>query len=476
MLDSLVAPAHHWCPPYEKTYGPEVVELAATVGLVLDANQAACLDDMFSIRPGTAMTWNVIEDATVCDRQNLKTVTLQAAALAKLVLFEDSLVVWTAHEYPTAQEAFRDIKPWFTDYDHISRLLRGKPLEGKGDESIELRSGGRLIFRARTKHGGRGISGDTVILDEGQKLTPANMGALVPTISARQRSQLLYGGTAGDRFADVFRRIRDRGRAGGDPRLAYREWCAPRVACDRTPCTHIDEPGCALDNWDLIRAANPSLGLPGRLREEVILTERQTLPPAEFMRERMGWWEEPEDFLSAIDPEQWEALADPDAEPTSPTFSVSTGPDHEWTAIGVAWSRPGGTQVMVSAGDSLDYRPPGAWVRERVNELRAKWGGTVVVDTASRGMVDGAVELTSAAQAIAHNAFAAAVADSLVHHGNQPALNVAVKHSKWHPTGDTRVLDRKSEFDITPLVAVALAASQVGQGVSVYEERGLMSL
>jgi hypothetical protein len=67
------------------------------------------------------------------------------------------------------------------------------------------------------------------------------------------------------------------------------------------------------------------------------------------------------------------------------------------------------------------------------------------------------------AQAQAHGAFADAVLAGTVRHGNEPALNMAVKHSRWRASGDTRVFDRKSDFDISPLVAVALAASGVSQ-------------
>ncbi len=37
---------------------------------------------------------------------------------------------------------------------------------GNGEEAIELQTGQRLIFKARTKTGGRGLSGDKVVLDE----------------------------------------------------------------------------------------------------------------------------------------------------------------------------------------------------------------------------------------------------------------------------------------------------------------------
>jgi hypothetical protein len=158
---------------------------------------------------------------------------------------------------------------------------------------------------------------------------------------------------------------------------------------------------------------------------------------------------------SALDPGKWAALADPSAERgPSQVFAVATAPDHSWSAICVAWTRPDGlTQVMVA-----DYRPGTSWVTDRVQELRDTWpGSTVIVDTASRGLVVEAEKPTEAAQAQAHNFLAAAVDSETVRHGNSPELNVSVRASRWLAYGNTRVLQRKGSADISPLAAAALA-------------------
>jgi hypothetical protein len=121
--------------------------------------------------------------------------------------------------------------------------------------------------------------------------------------------------------------------------------------------------------------------------------------------------------------------------------------------VGVAWKRPDGrVQVMLA-----DYQRGTAWLDTRVSELRARWGGSVVVDTASRGLVQDANELALTEQAQAHAALVAAVDGGTVRHGNEDALNIAVRSARWRAMGDTQVLDRKSTTDVTPLVAVALA-------------------
>jgi hypothetical protein len=83
------------------------------------------------------------------------------------------------------------------------------------------------------------------------------------------------------------------------------------------------------------------------------------------------------------------------------------------------------------------------------------WPGAA--DTASQGLVADAEEPSQAEQAKAHNALSDAVLAGAVHHGNEPAMNTAVRAARWKPSGDTRVLDRKGSTDISPLVAAALA-------------------
>jgi hypothetical protein len=68
---------------------------------------------------------------------------------------------------------------------------------GNGEERIEMNGGARLLFKARTKTGGRGLTGDKVILDEAFALQPGHMGALLPTLSVRPDPQVLYGSSAG---------------------------------------------------------------------------------------------------------------------------------------------------------------------------------------------------------------------------------------------------------------------------------------
>lgn len=460
MPESLPSPAWRTCPPYTKTYGPEVIDLAASVGLVLDADQSALVDDWFSVRPGTD-TWNVAEGVAICPRQNLKTVAIEAAVLAKLFLFADRLITWTAHKYDTAQEAFLDLKGYVDNYDHLRRVVRSISV-AKGDESIELVTGERLQFLARTSHGGRGMTGDTLVLDEALKLTDAHMGALVPTLSARRGAQILYGSSAGDAPAAVLRAIRDRGRAG-EARLAYAEYAAPEVDCTLDDCTHrLDTPGCALDREDLLYAANPALSLPDRLQIEFIRdTERRALPPGEFARERLGWWDDPSPSLAAFPPGAWQACAD--------TSSSITGK----ASLAVAMSTDRTTVALVAAGhradgdlhvEVLQHGRAGQWFVPAVAEIARRHGGVVLLHPghpaggllpdleAARILVR---SITSAEYVAACGTFYDAVVGRRLHYPPpQPELDDAVACATRKPSGEAW---RWAGAGITALVAATQA-------------------
>ncbi|MGZ4663710.1 MAG: hypothetical protein ACXV5Q_01320 [Frankiaceae bacterium] len=164
---------------------------------------------------------------------------------------------------------------------------------------------------------------------------------------------------------------------------------------------------------------------------------------------------------SALDLNRWKASADPSAEqPPQVSWAVATDAGETWAANGAAWRRPDG-RVQVSL---VDYRAGSGWVRARCAELGVR---RPLVDKASRGLVDDGEELTQADQALAHNGFARALLDDGIRHDDLPALNVAVRASRWRPLGDTRVFDRKCETEISPLLAVALAAHGASQSVDL---------
>ncbi len=463
-LETVTLPAYQWVPEHTSSAADEAVDLAASVGMVLDAEQRLALEVILAEKPDG--TWAAFEAAVIAARQNLKTYLLEALVLADLFLFGAELDIWTAHLFPTTMEAFRDLKRILVSNDHLSRRVK-KISEANGEESIELVTGQRLLFRARSKSGGRGLTGDRVILDEAFALGASEMGSLLPTLSARPNPQVVYASSAGKADSHVLRGVRDRGRAGGDPTLAYIEWCAPVVDCDDGRCDHrVPAPaGCALDNVDAWGMANPAMGR--RISVEHIAAERRALPPEEFARERLGWWEEPAGMGSGIPMNIWEASAHRGRPGELAALAVDVTPDLSHASVARATLVPAGVLLDLPA-----HRRGTGWVAAEVEQLRGDSEVPVVLD------LGGPASVLAKAVPETVNPGGRDVAQACVGlldgligrtawHADGAQLDAAVKGASRRPVGDAWTWSRRNSLaDISPLVAITLALWGAGQEVA----------
>lgn len=468
-------PAYFTHPPYVETYGPEVADLNALAGFPPDPEQELALDVLFAI--GENGLPLVFEFADICTRQNMKTGLFKQAALGWLYITEEHTVVWSAHEMGTTKEAFRDLVELIEGCSHLSKRLAPGPsngiYRGNGDESIELATGQRALFRARTHKGGRGLTGDKLILDEAFALLAVHMGAIMPTMTARPHSQVVYGSSAGNANAAILRGIRDRGRAGGSASLGYMEYCAPKGGCADEACTHLfGVEGCALDDRENWRIANPALGR--RITVAKLAALRESLPPVEFAREHMGWWEEPSVAeLPLISEETWRDLRDRESQPNDPVaFGLYLSQDRSVAAIAVAGRRKDfkiHIEIVPAAkGGDRDSLPGTAWIAPRLKQLADQFNPcAVVVDSFSAAaslipaITEAGVEVvtTSASDmAKACGQFYDAVAEDEIRHLGARPLQAAVCAAKKRNLRDAWAWDRSDpNADITQLVAATLA-------------------
>jgi hypothetical protein len=471
LAPEIVAPAYRWVPEHHSSSGGEAADLAESVGLELDAEQRLILDALLAERSDGR--WVAFEAAVVMARQNGKTRGLQALVLADLFLFESSLIVWTAHLFDTAQEAFRDIVALIDGAEHLSRRVKHVH-RARGDEGIELVDGRRLNFLARSKTGGRGLSGDRVILDEAFALSGSEMGSLLPTLSARPNPQVVYASSAGMIGSSVLRSVRDRGRLGGDPTLAYLEWCSEPGPCENDRCTHLfGVSGCVYDDRDRWLAANPTLGR--RISYSHVEAERRALPSEEFARERLGWWEDPVGGGAGIPLEPWGRCADRAAVPTEPVaLAVDAAPNSTSAAVVAC----GGPLHVVETGRGT------SWVPAKIAELvAAKQVTAVGIDPASpagaliselerpvdeggaglsvrsKSNPSGLLVLLDGREVVqACGQFLSAVADERLVHRDQAALNDAAAGAGRKQVGDSWKWSRRdSTVNIAPLVAATIA-------------------
>lgn len=428
-------------------WGERAVQLAAMAGLRLDPWQELVLRESFRVRPGGR--WSAFEVGLVVGRQNGKGSILEARELAGLFLLDDErLILHSAHEFKTAAEAFRRVK----------NLIEGCPVllsqvkaitTGTGNEGIELKNGSRLRFIARSKTSGRGFTVDLNILDEAMDLSDEALGALIPTMSGRPNPQLWYASSAGDEDSVPLARVRRRGMAGGDDRLAYFEWSVDEGLYDPA-----DRAGWA--------QANPALGI--RIDEEFVAGERNTLSPVEFARERLGVGRWPSDGASGVIPaDRWLAASDVGSQVDGPVaFAVEVAWTRDAACVAVVGPRADGLQhVEVAAeGPGTDWVVP--WLVERA----ARWrpvavavdpggpAGSLLTELDDAGLE--VERLTTGDVKQACGSFYDAAVQGQVRHGGGAGLTGAVLSARRRKVGDAWAWDRMTA-DAMLLMSVSLA-------------------
>ena len=431
------------------TNGDLAADLAADYGLIPDPWQQLVLNDWLAESNGR---YAALTCGTAVPRQNGKNGIIEVRELFGTV-GRGEKILHTAHEVKTARKAFKRLQHFFgrqvndpaAKFPELNALVV-ELRNVNGQEAIFLANGGSVEIVARSKNSGRGFTADVLVMDEAQELSEEDLEALMPTTSAAPlgNPQWIFTGTppGPNVNGEVFSRTRAEALSANPYRLAWHEWSVDAE----------DVEGIDLDDRTLWHLTNPALG--SRLQLEVIEGERARVSREGFARERLGWWQPHGQGSDAFDWPTWMSLIDVNPTVTAPSFGIATAPDRSWSAVAAAWKRPDGA-IQLLLGD--DYRRDATWVPGRGRELRSRYGGRIVADTASRGLVEGAVEPGEGEQAKAENALSDLIQSGQIRHGNEPALNTAVRAARWKLSGNTRVLDRKGSVDISPIRAAAMA-------------------
>ncbi|WP_203904715.1 terminase large subunit domain-containing protein [Virgisporangium aliadipatigenens] len=446
-------------------------ELAAKAGLVLDPSQQESLDVWCAV--GGTGRWLCFECVEMLSRQNGKGSILEARVLAGFLLFGEEMIVWTAHQYKTALELFLRLKRLIKRLIEVGEIEPStvKEINSHGEQGFErLDTGQRIKFIARSKDSGRGFSGDLVIIDEAYAYTDQMQEALMPTMSARPNPQIIYASSpplTGD-TGEILYALRERGEAGADPALCWRDW---GVAGDLDNLDKVD-----LDDRALWHAANPALGR--RISEEHVARERRALGNVGFARERLGIWPvEVKAGNGVIDMDLWGALTDVKSKRAGDiAIAVDITPERDRAAISMRGTREDG----LAHWELMDIRPGTEWVVDRLVGMKARHNPAVIAidgkgpaaslipalakrgikvsedkDQPQRGdlLITGPQDMADA-----FGMFVDAAKQKTGRHRDQPDLTSALAGAKTRTLGDGgQAWGRKGSTNIAPLVAVTLA-------------------
>ncbi|WP_329214816.1 hypothetical protein OG352_05245 [Streptomyces sp. NBC_01485] len=465
-------------PPYAYTLGAEACELAATAGLVADPWQRDAIDLLLACRDDGK--WACFEYAELVARQNGKGSILEIRVLLGFLVLGEEVILWSAHEYKTAMEAFRRVRRLIKrlgkqvgNNENLFEVdgVRIKISNTNGEEGFErLDTEARIKFVARSKGSGRGFSGDLVIIDEAFAYTLIQQDALMPTMRARPNPQIIYTSSPplDGESGDVLFMLRARADAGGDDSLGYRDWGA---AGDLDHLEDVD-----LDDRRLWAATNPAWG--GRVTPEAMVRDRRGMSPKGFAREILGIWPRRTQGNIVIDPRLWVTMADEHSARTAAggvALGLDISPLRDYAAICVYGVRDDGLGHVQLA----DYRPGTKWVLPRLVELRdaltpiglAMGRGThafLDTDLKAAGFqlpedkdapeagdlaVTGAVEMAAAAGQVLDG-----VREQAFRVVPNQHLDTAVAGAKTKQSGDTIAwAPASSDVEISPLVAMSLA-------------------
>jgi hypothetical protein len=427
-------------------------------------------------------------------RQNGKSTLMMILSLWRMFVDGAPLVIGTAQNLDVAEEIWQAAVDLAQDVPELAAEI-AQVLKVNGKKQLRLVSGERYKVAAASRRGGRGLSGDLVLLDElREHQTWAAWGAVSKTTLARIYAQVWAASNAGDDSSVVlnFLRLLAHMAVGNPDGL---------VAPDDAPEDEIGEldgdslglfewsasPGSSV--WDRggWAMANPSLGH-GLLTERAIASAARTDPEAVFRTEVLcqhvsGRLE------SVFGQGNWEAraLGSDKKPPKSPdAIGVGVSVDRAWASIGCAGFRKNG-RLCVAAGER---RRGVGWVVKRATEIHKKHGCNVVV--AAHGPASTLIADLVEAIGDEHVVIASTndlcdassqmfdkVQEGELDHFSDPELDEAVAGASWRQVGDgRRAFGRKvSTSDISMLEGVALATWDACQEKeSVYEQRGLVRL
>jgi hypothetical protein len=419
-------------------------------------------------------------------RQNGKSTVMQALTLWRMFVDRCSLVIGTAQDLEIAESLWAECVDMADEVDELKAEI-AKVEKGSGKKKLVLRSGETYKVKAATRRGGRGLSGELVLLDEIREHQSWDAwGAVTKTTNARERAQIYAISNAGDASSIVLRHLRKKAHARlGDPDGLNRDEAVDALTPDDDleALDLVDDDSLGIFEWsappncdptdrDAWAQANPALGY--RIRESTLASDVATDPDWVFRTEVLCQWSDGT-LEGPFPPGTWDAgrdpqsLVDPDARVA---LCVDVSWDRSTAHIGLAGVRLDGKLhvEVVASRAGTDWVVP--WLTSDERQERVRTAPVAVqtngapVSSLAEAMRDAGVKVLDwkgADLGAATGAFYDRVRGMELRHRPQPNLDVAAATAVVRPLTDAYVWDRKrSPTDVAPLIAVTGAAWFVG--------------
>ena len=289
-------------------------------------------------------------------RQAGKTTLVEVKNLWKMFVLRVPMVIGTAQNLDISEESWdkaveivESIPELNAEVAHVDRT--------NGKKALRLANGSRWKIAAASRKGGRGLSGDDVNLDElREHHTWDSWAAVTKTTMARRKAQIWAYSNAGDDRSVVLNDLREKALEAladpsGDSSLGIFEWSAP------------DD--CAIDDPQMWRLANPSLGYPQGISLEALRSALETDPEPVFRTECLCQ-RVPDLVPSKIPLAAWVGCKDPESTMSGGlVLSWEVSWRRDWAAIGVSGYRADGLPHV----ELIEYREGTDWLPGRFGEI-----------------------------------------------------------------------------------------------------------
>jgi hypothetical protein len=454
-----------YVPLFSESLAEDVYEIAELVGFHPMPWQREVIDGATGVLDDS-LRWAAREVGVNVPRQNGKGGILELIELASVFRWplrsssHPKLIIHSAHEAITSRMHFDRIWSLIDGCPELLALVRrGRANFSHGQEGFKLLDGTEMLFKTRTKTGGRGLSCDHLFLDEAMVLPDAALAALFPSLRARENPQVWYTGSAVDQQVHdhglVFTRVRERAMSGSEAdELAYFEWSLDYDDPELVPEEVFHDEAA----W---AQATPALGV--LIDYDYIQTEVRALPRRTAAVELLGVGDYPDPAgvgESPIAPELWAECEDASSELQDPVCLFwDTSPGRRTSLAAAGYNAHGEWHIEV-----LEKLPGTEWLPLRLEQLTVSHqveaigcdgggpGASIVPACEALGVRVQLLQAGEVAQAC--GSFVDAVSEHRLRHVGSLDLWNAIRGASTRPLGDRWAWSRRSSsVDIAPLVA-----------------------